>query len=153
MRYLLIILVASNAWANDLTAIHSLATSNGLNPSPRVISAIVDASNRYGVDPRELTAIGILETGLGKYNSVRHNKNGTTDSGVFQINSVNVALCIEYNLSSIEGNAYCAAKLLSSIAKKHDDYLGRYHSNTPKHKKSYQKAVLRVLAAQDLVGE
>jgi len=149
MRYLLIILVASNAWAID-NSIQSLAKANGYNPSQRVITAISNAAMRYHVSPLELTAIGILETGLGRYNRVRRNSNGTIDQGIFQINSVNVVSCIEYNLASIEGNAYCAAKLLNTMALKHHDYLGRYHSSNLKRKIGYQNAVLKVLSVQAL---
>lgn len=134
--------------ASDLGDVRALARANGFRPSPRVIMAIVSASHRYRIKAKELTAIGILETGLGKYAKTRTNSNGTQDAGIFQINTINTASCIEYNLDSIEGNAYCAAKLLKGIAKKHSDYLGRYHSKTPSHKKAYQNALLRVLAVQ-----
>lgn len=102
---------------------------------------------------RELTAIGILETGLGSNSKNRINTNGTVDQGIFQINTVNRISCIEYNLASIEGNAYCAAKLLHSIAKKHSDYLGRYHSKTPSRKIAYQNAIVKVLTVQDLASD
>ena len=82
----------------------------------------------------QLTAIGIIETGLGKYAKTRNNTNGTQDRGVFQINTVNYPKCVEYNLDSPEGSALCAAKLLSQIKAKRADYLGVYHSKTPSKK-------------------
>jgi hypothetical protein len=150
MRYiaLIFLLVSSVCYGNDLHDIAELAHSNGFEPDKRVLMAIVAASRRYGIDAKELTAIGILETGLGKYAKTRDNSNGTQDAGIFQINSVNTASCIEYNLESIEGNAYCAAKLLKRIAKRHNDYLGRYHSKTPKRKIAYQNAIKHVLGVQ-----
>jgi hypothetical protein len=139
--------------ANELGDIRALANANDFEPSERVLTAIVAASRRYHIDAKELTAIGILETGLGKYLKVRHNSNGTDDAGIFQINSINTPSCIEYNLESIEGNAFCAAKLLKRIAKRHSDYLGRYHSKTPKHKLAYQNAALKILAADSSDSE
>ncbi len=142
--------MASNALCGDLKDIDLLARANGFNPSQRVLLAIVRAARLYKIRPKELTAIGILETGLGSNNKDRLNDNGTIDQGIFQINTINKPTCIEYNLASIEGNAMCAAKLLNKIAKRHSDYLGRYHSKTPKHKISYQNAVLHVLSVQAL---
>jgi hypothetical protein len=150
MKYIILFLVCHNAVANDMTNIKRLSEVNGFHPTAKVLQAILNASVRYSIDPKELTAIGILETGLGKYVKERLNPNGSVDRGIFQVNTVNLSHCIEYNLNSIEGNAFCAAKLLHFIARRHRDYLGRYHSKTPKHKIAYQKAALRVLSAQAL---
>jgi len=128
-----------------------LANKNGLKPSNRIVDAILQASSRYNIDPLELTAIGILESGLGKYARNRVNKNGTVDKGVFQINTVNYKACIEYNLTSIEGNAFCAAKILSTIKSEHSkDYLGRYHSKTNYRKLAYINKVNNILARSEL---
>jgi hypothetical protein len=128
-----------------------LANKNGLKPSNRIVNAILQASERYDINALELTAIGILESGLGKYARNRVNKNGTVDKGVFQINTVNYGACIEYNLTSIEGNAFCAAKILSSIKSEHsNDYLGRYHSKTNYRKLAYINRVNNILARSEL---
>lgn len=124
-----------------------LADSNGFKPSKRIVNAIVNASEQYNVDALELTAIGIVETGLGKYAKTRKNRNGTFDKGLFQINTINEKTCVEYNLDSAEGSALCAAKLLSRIKSKHNDYLGRYHSKTPSKKATYSKKITKVLAS------
>ncbi len=129
-------------------AIKDLATANGFDVSDRIVNAILTASKTYQIDAMELTAIGIIETGLGKYARTRKNLNGTVDRGLFQINSVNETACIEYNLDSPEGSALCAAKLLSQIKTKYADYLGRYHSNTPVKKVQYFKKITKVLASQ-----
>ena len=127
--------------------IKALALKNGFKPSDRIVKAIVNASKRYHIDALELTAIGILETGLGRYAKDRLNTNGTIDHGIFQINTVNESKCVEYNLSSVEGSSYCAAKLLSRIKKHHvSDYLGRYHSKTPSKKAKYFEKITQVLA-------
>lgn len=122
-----------------------LAKNNGFKPSMRVVNAILEASKLYRIDPLELTAIGILETGLGKYAKTRRNSNDTFDKGVFQINTVNVKTCLEYNLDTVEGNALCAAKLLSRIKSVRADYMGVYHSKTPSKKNAYLKKIAKVL--------
>lgn len=124
----------------------SLAKANGFSPSKRVIRAIIRASDTYDIDALELTAIGIVETGLGKYNAIKKNLNGTHDRGIFQINTVNYSKCVEYNLDSPEGSALCAAKLLSKIKYHRADYLGVYHSKTPSKKMKYLNKVSQVLS-------
>lgn len=143
-----ILLIGTNALAQSIESqVELLANNNGFKPSKRVINSIVLAAKTYKIDALELTAIGIVETGLGKYATIRVNKNGTIDQGIFQINTVNHSKCVEYNLSSPEGSSLCAAKLLSQIKKKHDDYLGRYHSKTPSKKAKYIKKIDRILAS------
>lgn len=129
--------------------IQALAASNGFYPKKRVVNAIIVASETYSVDHLEMTAIGILETGLGKYTQTNNNANGTKDLGLFQINTVNFPKCIEYNLESPEGSALCAAKILSKIKAKRPDYLGAYHSKTPSIKESYMKKLEIVMARND----
>lgn len=128
-----------------LQDVQDLARSNGFAPSKRIIDAILTASETYQIDALELTAIGIIETGLGKYARTRKNSNGTYDKGLFQINTVNYPKCVEYNLDSPEGSALCAAKLLSQIKAKRADYLGVYHSKTPTKKAKYLQKVSQVL--------
>lgn len=130
--------------------VDALAKANGFTPSKRIIDAIIRASDTYEIDALELTAIGIVETGLGKYNTLKKNSNGTHDRGVFQINTVNYSKCVEYNLDSPEGSALCAAKLLSKIKSHRADYLGVYHSKTPSKKMKYLNKVSQVL---NLVSE
>ena len=132
---------------NRFQDVQDLAKANGFEPSKRIIDAIVAASDLYQIDAMELTAIGIIETGLGKYAKTRKNTDGTHDRGVFQINTVNAPKCVEYNLDSPEGSALCAAKLLSTIKAKRADYLGVYHSKTPTKKRAYMQKVSQVLAS------
>lgn len=129
--------------------IEAMANANGFKPSKRIIEAIVKAADTYQIDAMQLTAIGIIETGLGKYARTRTNTDGTQDKGVFQINTLNWPKCVEYNLDSPEGSALCAAKLLSQIKAKRADYLGVYHSKTPSKKSKYLAKVSRVLASAD----
>lgn len=131
---------------NRIQDVQDLAAANGFMPSMRIVKAIVVAADQYEIDALELTAIGIIETGLGKYAVTRKNTNGTKDHGVFQINTINMPKCVEYNLESPEGSALCAAKLLSQIKSHRSDYLGVYHSKTKAKKVAYMQKVSQVLA-------
>lgn len=118
--------------------------NNGVTSQDTLSTAIKDASRQYNVSPRILTRIAYIES---KYNNTatRINKNGTTDYGAFQINSVHWnKTCLMYNIKRMKGNALCAAKILM-LASKHkskDKYwVGRYHSKTPKLKVKYAKLV------------
>lgn len=130
--------------------VEELAKANGFKASKRIIDAILIASETYSLDHLEMTAIAIVETGLGSNTKTRKNSNGTYDKGLFQINTVNYPKCVEYNLDSFEGSALCAAKLLSSIKSKRADYIGVYHSKTCRKdfcpKKTYMQKVTQVLA-------
>lgn len=125
--------------------IKELAIANGFSPNTRLINAIAKASDIFEIDALELTAIAIIETGLGTNVVARKNKNGTIDRGLFQINSVNHKECIEYDLDSYEGSSLCAAKILSRIKMSRKDYLGVYHSKTKHLKAAYIEKVERIL--------
>lgn len=133
------------ASADDFEArVTRLAQANGYKPSQRVVKAIANAARVYGIRPRDLTAIAIVETGLGRYERTMVNANGTKDVGLFQINEVNHEKCLEYNLESPEGSAMCAAKLLAEIKKRHADFVARYHSKTLKHRLNYGRKISSV---------
>jgi len=104
------------------------------------LAVIIKAATAYNVAPDKLIRIAYVESRF-KENAVRHNRNGTTDIGIFQINTVHVnSTCKEYNVSTLQGNAFCAAKLLSMHKKKqHIDkyWVGRYNSKTPSLKHKY----------------
>ncbi len=132
--------------------VKALADANGFgNVSDQVIEAIVKASKAYEIDALQLTAIGIIESGLGTNPraKMRKNDNGTFDRGVFQINTVNWPRCAEFHLDTIEGNAFCAAKLLSQIKINKPSDLGKYHSKTCRPdfcpKKTYFAKITKVL--------
>jgi hypothetical protein len=146
----LTVLFSITAKASEYGEVMALAKKNGLRPSREVIRAIVKASRWYKINALDLTAIGILETGLGKYNQDTINKNGTIDTGIFQINTVNRSRCAIFDLNTIEGSAFCAAKLLSRIKHKYEindpEWLARYHSATKSHKQKYFNKLAQVLA-------
>lgn len=108
-------------------------------------AAIWKASQRYDVSPEVLRAIAHIESSGGKFRALRRNLNGTYDIGTFQINSVHWnATCKDYDISSVQGNALCAAKLLAGH-KRHAStdvaWRGRYHSKTPSLKHQYDTKI------------
>lgn len=143
MLYILLLSLSSFA---DSARVRQIAVYNGYNPPKTTIQAITNASQKYKVPADKLTAIAIVETGLGRYNKVNKNKNGTKDVGLFQINDINRNTCIEYNLHSDEGSALCAAKLLNLYRKKYPvDYYAVYHSKTPDKKVLYKQKIDAIL--------
>ena len=135
--------------STDRGKIIELALANGFSVRVDVIDAITTACRAYGVDVVQLTAIGIIESGLGKYARDTKNTNGTTDRGVFQINTVNIHKCAEFRLDTIQGNAFCAAKILSKIKITNSEDIGKYHSKTPSKKLVYYKKIKRVISSME----
>lgn len=125
--------------------VKALALVNGFEATDAVADAIDKASKAFDVDALQLTAIGILESGLGKNAKTRLNKNGTHDKGVFQINTVNWPKCKEFHIETLQGNAFCAAKILSQIKMRKPSDLGKYHSKTPSKKNAYFTKITKVL--------
>lgn len=116
-------------------------------------AAIERASKRYKVDARLLHAISQIESSKGRYAILRRNRNKTYDVGAFQINSIHWdTTCKNYDVFTLQGNANCAARLIS-MHKKHAStdpiWYARYHSTTPKFKNIYAKKVKVFLSKSD----
>lgn len=152
MRIILtLILSGPAAKAGDFARVLDMAHANGFDPKPRIVYAITAACRTYNIDCLDLAAIGILESGLGKYESAHVNNNGSIDIGIFQINTVNYPHCSEFNLRTPEGSAMCAAKLLHRLRKtRGDSYVEVYHSKTPSKRAVYREKINRVIAMGEL---
>ena len=131
---------------SEYSMIRYLVTANDMKPHDAAIRAILNASKRYDIDSRELTAIAIVESSFRHNTRLIANTNGTHDLGLFQINTVNHKTCVEYDLNDVNGNALCAAKLLSSLKARRTDYLGVYHSKTPQKKMKYLNKITKVMS-------
>lgn len=125
--------------------IKALAQDNGFEATDEIADAIADAAQAFQVDALQLTAIGIIETGLGKYLKTRRNRNGTIDQGLFQINTVNLPKCKAFRIETIQGSAFCAAKLMSQIRMVRPSDVAKYHSKTPSKKSIYFAKMTKVL--------
>jgi hypothetical protein len=108
-------------------------------------ATIRHVATKYKVSAPLLTAIYHLESSSGLKCGLRRNTNGTADTGPFQINSVHwTTTCHHLDVLTDEGNAECAALLLSKQAKHagHDPiWYGRYHSKTPRLKLIYANKI------------
>jgi hypothetical protein len=143
ITFFLTLVLQANA---DTAVIRKIAVANGYAPSKKVMNAISTAAKAYNVPVAKMTAIAIVETGLGRFTVKRINKNGTYDQGLFQINDVNRDFCAEFNIYIDEGSAFCAAKLLNKLRKSRPhDYYAAYHSKTPSHKEIYKNKIDKVL--------
>lgn len=131
-----------------LVSLSSVASNVIELPTARTLKIVYKASKRFGVDSQDLLKIAFLESSF-KETAVRVNKNGTIDLGMFQINSVHWSTtCKAFDIFTLEGNAYCAAKLvkLAKEGAREDDehWIGRYHSKTPSLKVAYANKVQSV---------
>lgn len=128
-------------------AAYSAVAADTSKPSKAAIKAIVKAANKYGIDAQDLVKIGYVESRF-KQDAVRVNTNGTVDTGMFQVNSVHWSTtCKGLDVTTLQGNAYCAAKIISGHAKHADtdaNWLGRYHSKTKAKKLQYVELLAKV---------
>lgn len=115
--------------------------ANAASLDKEVKAAITKAAKAHNVPEWELLKIAYVESTLRKNPPMRHNKNNTYDIGMFQINSIHwFTICKKYDVTQLDGNAMCAAKLLAQHLKhsKTDaNWPARYHSKTPKYKQIY----------------
>lgn len=143
---MLTLMLFTNLIMADTAVVRKISVANGFAPSKRIVKAISAASKAYNIPVTKMTAIAITETGIGSNVKTRLNNNKTLDHGLFQLNSVNLHKCPEYNIESYEGNALCAAKLLSKLRKNRpNDYWGAFHSKTPSLKTKYMLKIEKVL--------
>jgi Transglycosylase SLT domain len=133
------------AKCDDRTDLIDMAHRSHLYISNTALEAFIKAGHTFDVPVKELITIAILESALNEH-AFRSNKNGTSDFGVMQVNSINAIRCVEYNIHTTYGNVMCSAKIISLLRESHpSDYLGRYHSATPKIKHQYIAKINKVL--------
>lgn len=118
-------------------------------PSFETAKLIYRVAKRYNINAQDLVNIAYTESRFNN-NSIRYNKNGTIDVGMFQINSVHwTTTCSKLNIYKLEDNAACAAIIISKLKAKHSirdkQWLGRYHSAT-KSKKLHYLVLLNAVA-------
>lgn len=107
------------------------------------------AAARHDVPATVLRAIAHVESRFGKDRRVRYNANGTTDIGVFQINTVHLdTTCKGLDVKHVKWNTLCAARILKIHKKKKEvdpAWYARYHSKTPSKKLIYYKKLTEAL--------
>lgn len=135
----------------DVEAIMQLAED--YRPERSIAVTVARIARNYGIEPRELAALAMIESGFNPRVSSRLNANGTTDVGMFQINSVNRVKCKKYNIETLEGNTHCAAMILAELKTKRSDYLGAFHSKTPSKKIVYLEKIRVILKERTVAGD
>ena len=119
---------------------------------PARADCIDDAAARQGVDARVLRAIGWQESRLTP-ESRSSNRDGTTDLGAFQINSVHLATLARYGVDAAALADGCVSAEVAAWHYRHQvDRLGNtwlavgaYHSRTPSLGAAYANRIAGVL--------
>lgn len=149
-------LTALCAWT--LLLGHSTAMGqNNSNASavrpPAAERCLLPAAQRHGVNPKILKAILQVESGM-RADVVNHNRNGTIDVGMAQINSIHFPELAQWGITPSKLMDPCvathvAAWLLKRNLLRHGNTwfgVAAYHSATPEHNLRYQELVRREMA-------
>lgn len=128
----------------------AMECSNAQSINYSDLQTIFKAADTYKLNANDLVRIAYVESKF-KHDAIRKNKNGTIDIGYFQINSVHFGTtCKEFDILNFEGNAMCAAKILSKHKTKSrtndTSWIGKYHSKTAKYKAIYNQKLNSVPA-------
>lgn len=121
-----------------------------------IVKRISRKAAEAGISGELMARIAYTESGMHP-GAKRHNKDGTLDLGLFQINSKHwdkryrvdnrKLICEDLNIRLVDDNIECAIRLVK-IHKKHEkrdkNWEGRYHSKTPSKKKAYANKLKRV---------
>lgn len=120
------------------------------------LQIILKSADAYKLNALKLTQIAYVESRFNQ-SAIRKNVNGTIDIGMFQINSVHWnTTCKEFDVTKLEGNSLCAAKLLSlhKISESKDpNWVARYHSKTPSKKLIYANKLRMMPPLKVTLGE
>jgi hypothetical protein len=117
------------------------------------LSCAPDAARLHGVNHWVLSAI-LWQESRWKADAIRSNRNGSTDYGIAQINSVHLPELKAYRISEDDlmdacvGTYVAAWHLRKQIVRYGNTWfaVGAYHSVTPALNKQYAKTVCKVIA-------
>lgn len=109
----------------------------------------LEAGQKYTLSPRLLWAIAKVESNLDP-SAIHHNRNGTIDVGLMQINSIWAdQLGKTWNhLGDPCTNVMAGAWILSQCIQEYDytwQAVGCYHSRTPARRDAYAEKVAAIL--------
>ena len=122
-----------------------------LQPVVALSDCIEGAARNFGTDANVLRAIAIVESHVRPH-AVRHNINGSTDRGLFQINSVHLPELARAGIMPADLHDVClssnvAAMLLRRKIERFGDTwiaVGSYHSTVPAKRDYYIGKVRKV---------
>ena len=112
----------------------------------------VEAGEHFGIPPLLLKKIATVESSLDA-NCILHNKNGTVDYGIMQINSCHFKELSKYginksNIMNPKINIFAGAAILARHIKNEGfsiNVISHYHSRTPKHKQRWSAKLISEL--------
>lgn len=121
--------------------------------TPNAERCLIPAAQRHGVNPHILRAILIVESGM-RAHVVHHNRNGTVDVGMAQINSIHFPELAKWGITPDKLLDPCIAThvaawhLKRGLLRHGNTWFGvaAYHSVTPEHNQRYQRLVQEALA-------
>ena len=116
-------------------------------------ACFLHAGAYYGVSPLILKAIAEVESGMNP-KAINHNRNGTKDLGIMQINTIWLKELKKYGIGEKELledpclNIHIGAWILNRCIAKYGynwKAVGCYHSCTPKLNENYSRRIYAVL--------
>jgi soluble lytic murein transglycosylase-like protein len=121
-------------------------------PTAAAERCLAPAAQRHGVNPQILRAILWVESGM-RADVVNHNRNGSMDVGMAQINSIHFPELAQWGITPQKLLDPCVAThvaawhLKRGLLKHGNTWFGvaAYHSTTPEHNLRYQQLVQRAL--------
>ncbi len=140
------------AWAPGWAL--SATTRSAQTPQlPATERCLASAAQRHGVNPKVLRAILQVESGM-RAHVVNHNRNGTMDVGMAQINSIHFPELAQWGITPDRLMDPCVAThvaawhLKRNLLRHGNTWFGvaAYHSATPEHNFRYQELVRREMA-------
>ena len=121
------------------------------NLTSEIATCIASAAHQHSLDPLLLLAVKYVETANRTDTPIRHNKNGTRDIGLMQINTVWEATLHHFGIDYSDLETPCTniavgAWILANRIKRKGlwEGIGAYHSNTPHLSQRYQAKVKAV---------
>jgi len=129
-----------------------LATLLACLPADRAWGCWEENANKYGISPYLLYAIAKTESGLNA-RAINHNRNGTYDIGLMQINSRWIPILRKYGLqedelfdpcTSIRVGAWILAQNIARLGNTWDA-VGAYNASAPALRLRYALKVYRNL--------
>ncbi|EGK6862152.1 lytic transglycosylase domain-containing protein [Salmonella enterica subsp. enterica serovar Amager] len=122
--------------------------------TPEIQTCVQAAAHRYNLPVKLILAV--IKAEGGKNGLVKHNKNGSVDLGIMQINSIHLGTLKKFGIgyndilfrtcTNIEVGTWILRRQFSDVTDYRDSEqwwraVGNYHSHTPRHNLAYQKKV------------
>jgi soluble lytic murein transglycosylase-like protein len=147
MKKMKLLTALSVALFTSLTCLRALAAL------PAQADCFDQAAQYHRVNPLILRAIAWQES-RNRPDAINKNKNGSTDYGLMQINSIHLATLSSYGISSATLLQPCKSIYIAAwhLRRKMNRYgntwqaIGAYHSETPRLRDHYARQIINILS-------